>query len=106
MSVHKRLYGWIESSGFLPDEKVSDFTHTDISGGATRIRVDGDESVWTAFFDHYCEDLLNDTHHFLSEIADPAVFRAFIDIDLKFDANIQVLIGGFEDAAISCACFA
>lgn len=98
MSIRKRLYEWIERNGFLPDEKVDDFTHTDISGSATRIRVDGDESVWEEFFRYYCQDLLHDVHHFLSEIADPAAFRAFLDIDLKFEADAQVRpVGGFGE---------
>ena len=82
------LYQWIKDRRFLPEDEPDDYTHTDISGGSSRIRVVGDESVWAEFFWLYCKDVCSvNGYHYLSEVADPTAFRAYIDMDLAFGAE-------------------
>ena len=92
MTNHKRLYEWfkVPANGFMPNEKITDYTHLDLSGGCSAIRVDASAATGKTLFRLYAEDISNGVPHFLSEVADPTRFRAYLDLDLKFKLGVLV----------------
>lgn len=91
---NKRLNSWVRDRGFLAKTQVSDITLTDMSGGMTRVRDDNTVETGRDFFTIYGQDIASGVHHYLSEVANPACFRAFLDLDFLLKTGVKVRIGG------------
>lgn len=91
MARFSALFDWASKNGSVSEKRTPLHTHTDISSRCTQLLLKRDVAEEKLFVTHYCDDLKNGVSHFLSEIAEPENFRAFIDVDLKFDRNETVI---------------
>lgn len=88
----KQLYVWIHAHDYMTRKK-GDYTHTDLSRSASAIRAPP-ESM-DRFHQLYCQDLLGNLRHYLSETAEPNSFRLFFDLDILMPLDVALDEGAF-----------